>query len=62
MIGRTGHTAFSNAWMITVFPDDDLDGILREIVAGNDGIADQVLVREVLASRTPASRTSRRWG
>src|ERR1041384_4958413 len=50
MIGRTGHTAFSNAWMITVFPDDDLDGILREIVAGNDGIADQVLVREVLAS------------
>ena len=50
MIGRTGHTAFSNAWMITAFPDDDLDGILREIVAGNDGIADQVLVREVLAS------------
>jgi len=50
MIGRTGHTAFSNAWMITLFPDDDLDGILREIVAGNDGIADQVLVREVLAS------------
>ena len=39
MIGRTGHTAFSNAWMITVFPDDDLDGTLREIVAGNDGIA-----------------------
>ena len=30
------------------FPDDDIDGILREIVAGNDGIADQVLVREVL--------------
>jgi succinate dehydrogenase/fumarate reductase flavoprotein subunit len=49
-IGRTGHTAFSNAWMITVLPDDDLDGILREIIAGNDGIADQVLVREVLAS------------
>jgi succinate dehydrogenase/fumarate reductase flavoprotein subunit len=49
LIGRTGHTAFSNAWKIVVFPDDDLDGILREIVAGNDGIADQVLVREVLA-------------
>jgi succinate dehydrogenase/fumarate reductase flavoprotein subunit len=49
MIGRTGHTAFSNAWMIVAFPDDDIDGILREIVAGNDGIADQVLVREVLA-------------
>ena len=46
MIGRTGHTAFSNAWMITLFPDDDLDGTLREIVAGNDGIADQVLVME----------------
>jgi succinate dehydrogenase/fumarate reductase flavoprotein subunit len=49
LIGRTGHTAFSNAWKIVVFPDDDLDGILREIVAGNDGIADQLLVREVLA-------------
>src|SRR5215813_5734109 len=49
MIGRTGHTAFSNAWMIVALPDDDIDGILREIVAGNDGIADQVLVREVLA-------------
>ena len=47
-IGRTGHTAFSNAWMIVAFPEDDIDGILREIVAGNDGIADQVLVREVL--------------
>lgn len=50
MIGRTGHTAFSNAWKIVVFPEDDLDGILREIVAGNDGIADQVLVRESLAA------------
>jgi succinate dehydrogenase/fumarate reductase flavoprotein subunit len=48
MIGRTGHTAFSNAWMIVAFPEDDLDGITREIVAGNDGIADQLLVREVL--------------
>ena len=48
-IGRTGHSAFSNAWTIVVLPDDDLDGILHEIVAGNDGIADQVLVRETLA-------------
>jgi len=48
LIGRTGHTAFSNAWKIVVCPDDDLDGIMREIIAGNDGIADQVLVREVL--------------
>ena len=50
MVGRTGHTAFSNAWKIVVFPEDDIDGILREIVAGNDGIADQVLVRESLAA------------
>jgi succinate dehydrogenase/fumarate reductase flavoprotein subunit len=50
MIGRTGHTAFSNAWKIVVLPEDDLDGILQEIVSGNDGIADQVLVREVLAN------------
>jgi succinate dehydrogenase/fumarate reductase flavoprotein subunit len=48
MIGRTGHTAFSNAWTIVVLPDDDLDGILHEVVAGNDGIADQILVREAL--------------
>ncbi len=50
MVGRTGHTAFSNAWKIVVFPDDDIDGILREIVAGNDGIADQILVRDSLAA------------
>ena len=48
MIGRTGHSAFSNAWTIVVLPDDDLDGILHEVVAGNDGIADQILVREAL--------------
>jgi succinate dehydrogenase/fumarate reductase flavoprotein subunit len=49
MIGRTGHTAFSNAWMIVALPGDDIDGITSEIVAGNDGIADQLLVRESLA-------------
>ena len=49
MIGRTGHTAFSNGWMIVALPGDDIDGITREIVAGNDGIADQLLVRESLA-------------
>src|SRR3954465_3360640 len=48
MIGRTGHTAFSNAWTIVALPGDDLDGILPEIVAGNDGIADQELVRQSL--------------
>jgi succinate dehydrogenase/fumarate reductase flavoprotein subunit len=48
MIGRTGHTAFSNAWMIVALPEDDIDGITREIVAGNDGIADQLLVRYAL--------------
>jgi len=50
MIGRTGHTAFSNAWMIVALPGDDIDGITREIVSGNDGIADQLLVRESLAT------------
>jgi succinate dehydrogenase/fumarate reductase flavoprotein subunit len=48
MIGRTGHTAFSNAWMIVALPGDDIEGITQEIVAGNDGIADQLLVRESL--------------
>src|SRR5580698_10113824 len=48
MTGRSGHTAFSNAWMIVALPDDDIDAITREIVAGNDGIADQLLVREPL--------------
>ncbi len=48
--GRTGHGAFSNAWTLVVFPEDDLDAIGREIVAGNDWLADQVLVREVLAT------------
>ena len=61
MIGRTGHTAFSNAWIVVVLPDDDLDGILREIVAGNDGIADQVLVRETLAGSYARLWTSRPW-
>src|SRR4026208_2489399 len=48
LIGRTGHTAFSNAWTIVALPGDDIDGILHEIVAGNDGIADQVRVRQSL--------------
>jgi succinate dehydrogenase flavoprotein subunit len=48
MVGRTGHTAFSNAWMIVALPGDDIDAITREIVAGNDGIADQLLVRASL--------------
>jgi succinate dehydrogenase/fumarate reductase flavoprotein subunit len=49
LVGRSGHTAFSNAWTIVALPDDDLAGILREIVAGNDGIADQKLVHATLA-------------
>ena len=48
MAGRTGHSAFSNAWTVVVLPDDDLDAIVKEIVIGNEGIADQLLVREVL--------------
>lgn len=49
LIGRTGHAAFSNAWMVVVDPKDDLDAVTSEIIAGNDYIADQPLVREVLA-------------
>ena len=62
MVGRTGHTAFSNAWTIVAFPDDDLDGITREIVAGNDGIADQLLVRETLADFVRAAARLRNHG
>lgn len=50
MSGRTGHTAFSNATTVVVSPDDDLDGTLAEIVAGNDWVADQPLLREVLGT------------
>ncbi len=50
LVGRTGHTAFSNAWTVVVEPDDDLDAIAREIIAGNDWMADQPLVHEVLAT------------
>ena len=50
LVGRTGHTAFSNAWTVVVEPEDDLEAIAREIIAGNDWMADQVLIREVLAS------------
>ena len=39
MVGRTGHTAFSNAWMVAVTPDDDLDACVRDIVEGNEWIA-----------------------
>ena len=49
MVGRTGHAAFSNAWTVVVEPDDDLDAVAREIIAGNDYIADQPLVHEVLS-------------
>src|SRR5215813_3094340 len=62
MIGRTGHTAFSNAWMIVALPDDDIDGILREIVAGNDGIADQLLVRATLAGSYERLRDFEKMG
>src|ERR1041384_8846869 len=48
LIGRTGHTAFSNAWFIVALPGDDIDGILHEIIAGNDGIADQQLLPQSL--------------
>ena len=35
--------------MVVVFPEDDLDAITKEIIVGNDGVADQLLVRDVLA-------------
>lgn len=49
MVGRTGHTAFSNAWMVVVSPEDDLDACVRDIVEGNEWIAEQELIREVLS-------------
>ncbi len=49
MVGRTGHTAFSNAWMVVVTPEDDLDACVRDIVQGNEWIAEQELIREVLS-------------
>lgn len=49
MVGRTGHTAFSNAWMVVVSPDDDLEACLRDIVEGNEWIAEQELIREILS-------------
>jgi len=49
MVGRAGHAAFSNAWMAVVTPDDDLAACAREIVEGNEWIADQVLIYNTLA-------------
>jgi len=47
-VGRSGHTAFSNAWTVMVSPDDDLEAVTKEIIAGNDWIADQPLIHRVL--------------
>ncbi len=49
-VGRCGQTAFSNAWSVVVAPEDDLEAIQTEIIQGCDGIADQHLIHEVLAS------------
>jgi len=49
MVGRTGHAAFSNAWMTVVTPEDDLDACMRDIVEGNELIAEQELIREILS-------------
>jgi succinate dehydrogenase / fumarate reductase, flavoprotein subunit len=48
-VGRTGHTAFTSAHFITALPGADIDAVTREIIEGNDWIADQRLVREVIA-------------
>jgi len=47
-VGRSGHTAFSNAWTVVVSPDDDLEAVTKEIIVGNDWIADQPLIHRVL--------------
>ena len=62
LAGRCGHTAFSNAWIIVALPDDDIEGILREIIAGNDGIADQELVRATLAGSYERLRDFEKMG
>ena len=49
MVGRSGHAAFSNAWMAVVTPDDDLESCTREIVEGNEWIADQKLIHTTLS-------------
>ena len=36
MVGRSGHTAFSNAWMVVVTPEDDLAACIRDIIEGNE--------------------------
>lgn len=48
MVGRSGHTAFSNAWMVVVTPEDDLAACIRDIIEGNEWIAEQELIREIL--------------
>src|SRR3990167_6348422 len=48
MVGRSGHTAFSNAWMVVVTPEDDLAACVRDIIEGNEWIAEQELIREIL--------------
>ena len=48
-VGRTGHTAFTSANFMVALPGDDIDAVTREIIVGNDWIADQLLVREVMA-------------
>jgi succinate dehydrogenase/fumarate reductase flavoprotein subunit len=48
MVGRSGHAAFSNAWMAVVTPDDDLEACAREIIEGNEWIADQRLIYDTL--------------
>jgi succinate dehydrogenase/fumarate reductase flavoprotein subunit len=49
MVGRSGHAAFSNAWMAVVTPEDDLESCAREIVEGNEWIADQKLIHTTLS-------------
>jgi len=62
MVGRTGHTAFSNAWTIVVLPEDDLGACTRDIIEGNEWMADQELVYAVLASSYDRLLDMERYG
>lgn len=62
VVGRTGHTVFSAHGQTTVFPDQDPDECVRDIIEGNSWMADQELVREVLAGSFERLRDMEKMG
>lgn len=62
VVGRTGHVLFTSHAQTTVFPDQDLDLCVRDIIEGNAWIADQVLVRDVLEESFLRLRDLERMG